>query len=99
MRRVQYVSGIYGMVAAPDKTTLLHPVVGRFTTGQTIRVVQPAEVMQTTPWILEENKSCGLRTTYDVARGNSNGTLTVRVCWCTIVFRDEVNFAARHFVY
>jgi hypothetical protein len=87
------------MVAAPDKTTLLHPVVGRFTTGQTIRVVQPAEVMQTTPWILEENKSCGLRTTYDVPRGNSNGTLTMRVCWCTIVFRDELNFAARHFVY
>ena len=34
------------MVAAPAKTTLLHPVVGRFTTGQTIRVVQPADRMQ-----------------------------------------------------
>ena len=99
MRRVQAASGIYGMVAAPDKTTLLHPVVGRFTTGQTIRVVQPAEVMQTVPWILEGNKSCGLRMTYDLPRGNSNGTLTVRVCWCSIVFRDDFDFAARHFVY
>ncbi len=77
------------MVAAPDKMTLLHPVVGQFTTGQTIRVVQPAAVMQTVPWVLEGNKSCGLRMTYDVPRGNSNGTLTVRVCWCTIVFRDD----------
>ena len=63
LRRLQAVSGIYGMVAASDKTTLLHPVVGRFTTGATIRVVQPAEVLRTAPWVLEGNKSCGLRIT------------------------------------
>ena len=99
MRRVQAASGIYGMVVAPDKTSLLHPVVGRFTTGSTIRVVQPVEVLRTTPWILEGNKSCGLRLTYDLPRSTSLGTLTVRVCWCTIVYRDEVDFAEKHFVY
>ena len=99
LRRVQSVSGTYGMVAAPDKTSLLHPVVGRFTTGTTLRVVQPAEVIRTMPWILENNKSSGLRLMYDLPRGQSMGTLTVRVCWCTIIFRDEVGFLETHFIY
>ena len=99
LRCVQSASGVYGMVAAPDKTSLLHPVVGRFATGQTIRVVQPAEIIMLHPYKLSENKSCGLRLTYDVPRGKSNGTLTVRVCWSTIIYRDEVKFAETHFVY
>ncbi len=78
---VQSASGIYGMVAAPDKTSLLHPVVGRFTTGQTIRVVRPAEVLTAHPFKLSESKCCGLRLTYDVPCEKSNGNLTVRVCW------------------
>jgi hypothetical protein len=98
-RRLQGVSGLYGMVAVPDKTNLLHPVVGRLTTGATVRVVQPAEVLRHLPWTLEDNKSCGLRLTYDLPRGKSLGTLTVRVCWCTIVYRDELGFAEQHFVY
>ena len=44
LRRLQCASGTYGMVAVPDKTGLLHPVVGRFSTGAMVRVVQPAEV-------------------------------------------------------
>ena len=99
LRRLQTVSGLYGMVAVPDKTSLLHPVVGRLRTGATVRVVQPAEVIHKLPWTLEDNKSCGLRMTYDLQRGKSLGTLTVRVCWCTIIFRDEIGFAAEHFVY
>ena len=87
------------MVAAPSKTSLLHAVVGRFTTGQNIRVVQPADVENVQPWILFDNKSCGLRLMYDLPRGKCNGTLSVRVCWCTIIFRDEVQFAEKYFVY
>ena len=87
------------MVAVPDKTGLLHPVVGRFSTGAMVRVVQPAEVLRTLPWTLEDNKSCGLRLTYDIPRGKSLGTLAVRVCWCTIVYRDEMEFADTHFMY
>ena len=99
LRRLQSASGMYGMVAAPAKTTLLHPVVGRFTTGQTIRVVQPADIQTVQPWILVDNKSCGLRFFYDLTRGKCIGTLSVRVCWCTIIFRDEVQFAEKYFVY
>jgi len=99
LRRLQAASGIYGMVAAPDKTTLLHPVVGRFTTGQTIRVVKPADVSTDHAIKISDTKCSGLRLTYDVQRGKSNGTLTVRVCWCTIVYRDELKFAETHFVY
>ena len=84
MRRIQKASGTYGMVTVPDKTTLLHPVV---------------EVIRTLPWMLEDNKSCGLRFTFDLQRGRSLGILTVRVCWCTIIFRDEIGFAEQHFVY
>ena len=99
MRRLQSASGIYGMVAVPAKTSLLHAVVGRFTTGQSIRVVQPADVQNVQQWVLVDNKSCGLRFMYDLPRGSCNGILSVRVCWCTIIFRDEVQFAENHFVY
>ena len=98
-RRLQSASGLYGMVAVPDKTMLLHPVVGRFTTGAIVRVVQPAEVLRTLPWTLEDNKSCGARFTFDLQRGKSLGTLTVRVCWSTVIYRDELLFAETHFVY
>ena len=99
LRRLQLASGKFGMVAIPDKTALLHAVVGRLQTGGIVRVVQPAEVLRTFPWTLEDNKSCGLRFTFDVARGKALGLLTVRVCWCTIVYRDEIGFVESHFVY
>ncbi len=99
MRRIQAVSGIYGMVAPFEKTCLLHPVVGTFQTGDTLRVVQPAEVVEYSPWILEDNKSCGLKMTFDLPRDKSLGTLTVRVCWCTTVFSDERDFIAKNFRY
>ena len=92
-------SGTFGLVTPCEKTCLLHPVVGRFMTGDTIRVVQPAEVVGLVPWELEGNKSSGIRLTYDVLHGSGVGTLTVRVCWCTAVFRDEVGFVERHFLY
>ncbi len=86
LRRIQAISGIYGLVAPCEKTCVLHPVVGRFHTGDTLRVVQPAEVVEQTPWILEGNKSCGLKIKFDLPRDKSLGTLTVRVCWSTTVF-------------
>jgi len=68
-------------------------------TGDTIRVVQPAEVVVQAPWELEDNKSSGLRFTYDVPHGRGVGTLTVRVCWRTAVYRDEVGFTESSFMY
>ena len=87
------------MVTPREKICLLHPVVGHFQTGDTIRVVQPAEVIRQDPWELAENKSCGLRITYDVPEGHTVGTFAVRVCWCTAVFRDEVGYVGNHFTY
>ena len=99
LRRIVAVSGTFSMVTPRKKTCLLHPVVGRFHTGDTIRVVQPAEIIGQDPWRLEDNKSCGLRFTYDVQQGKSVGTLTVRVCWRSAVYRDAVGFVDRHFTY
>ena len=99
LRRIAAVSGIFGMVSPCEKTCLLHSVVGRFHTGDTIRVVQPAEVVVQVPWVLEDNKSCGLRITFDVPHGKTLGTLTVRVCWRTAVYRDEIGYVETHFVY
>jgi len=67
-------------------------------TGDTIRVVQPAEVVGKVPWVLEDNKSSGLRLTYDVSLpyGKGMGNLTVRVCWRSAVFRDEAGFVESH---
>ena len=99
LRKIQAVSGLLGMVSPREKTCLLHSVVGRFHTGDTIRVVQPAVIIFQAPWKLEDNRSCGLRFTYDVHRGKSLGTLTLRVCWRTQVYRDEIGFDEAHFKY
>jgi hypothetical protein len=99
MQKLADVCGIFGMVTPREKTCLLHPVVGRFTTGDTIRVVLPAEVVRQLPWQLEGNKSCELRITFDVPEGETVVTFTVRVCWCTTVFRDEVGYVEKHFTY
>ncbi len=99
MRQIAGVCGTFGMVSPREKTCLLHPVVGRFMTGDTIRVVQPAEVIGQVPWILQDNKSCGLRTTFDVPHGKSFGTFTVRVCWRTSVYRDEPGYVESHYLY
>jgi hypothetical protein len=37
--------------------------------------------------------------TFDVPRGKSFGTFTVRVCWRTSVYRDEVGYVEGHFMY
>jgi hypothetical protein len=61
-----------------------------FMTGNSIRVVQPAEIVGHVPWELEGNKSSGVRFSYDVQPGKGVGTLTVR---------DEVGFVETHFLY
>ena len=99
LRRIQGVTGVYGMVAPCEKLCILHPVVGSYQTGDTIRVFLPAEVIGNAPWTLENNKSCGLKLTYGLPRCRSLGTLTVRVCRCTTVFRDEEHCVASHFKY
>ena len=99
LRQIVGVCGTFGMVSPREKTCLLHPVVGRFMTGDTIRVVQPAEVLGQVPWELEGNKSCGLRITFDVPHGKSFGTFTVRVCWCTSVYRDEPGYVESQYLY
>jgi hypothetical protein len=50
-------------------------------------------------WMLEGNKSCGLKMTFDSPHGKSLGKLTVHVCWCTLVFSSEPNFIKSHFKY
>ncbi len=99
MQNLAAVCGVFGMATPREKICLLHPVVGRFQTGDTIRVVQPAEVIRQLPWELEGNKSCGLRVTFDVPERHTVGTFTVRVCWCTAVYRDEVGYVEQHFTY
>jgi hypothetical protein len=42
-----------------------------FQRGDTLRVVQPAEVVSQVPWVLEDNKSCEFKMTYDVPREKS----------------------------
>jgi hypothetical protein len=99
MQKLSSVCGIFGIVTPREKICLLHPVVGRFQTGDTIRVVLPAEVIRQLPWQLKDNKSCDLRITFDVPEGHTVGSFTVRVCWCTTVFRDEVGCVENIFMY
>jgi hypothetical protein len=73
LRQIVAASETFGLVTPREKTCLLYPVVGRFMTGDTIRVVQPAKVLGQVPWELEGNRSSGIRLTYDVLHGKGIG--------------------------
>ena len=73
LQQIVGASGTFGLVTPREKTCLLNPVVGRFMTGDTIRVVQPAKVLGQVPWELEGNRSSGIRLTYDVLHGKGIG--------------------------
>ena len=93
LRSLQNVAGVYGMVVATSEVQFPGQLVGHFVGGETLRAVLPRP----------EGKGAlsgyGVKLTYDVPENKFNGSLEVRVCWHSIVYCAEVDFARNNLLF
>ena len=109
LRSLQNVSGRYGMVVPSAAVAFPGQIVGHFVGGETLRAVLPKPDKQGRKercTFREESSSedarsplkevvtgYGVKLVYDVPQNKFNGTLDVRVCWHSLVYLAEVDFA------
>ena len=109
LRSLQKVSGRYGMVVPSAAVAFPGQIVGHFVGGETLRAVLPKPEKQGRKercTFREESSSedarsplkevvtgYGVKLVYDVPQNKFNGTLDVRVCWHSLVYLAEVDFA------
>ena len=115
LRSLQNVSGIYGMAVAISAVGFPGQIVGNFVGGETLRAVLPKPDKQGRKercTFREESSSedarsprkevvtgYGVKLVYDVPQNKFNRTLDVRVCWHSLVYLAEVDFARNNLSY
>ena len=115
LRSLQNVSGSYGMVVPSAAVSFPGQIVGNFVSGETLRAVLPKPDKQGRKercTFREESSSedarsplkevvtgYGVKLVYDVPQNKFNGTLDVRVCWHSLVYLAEVDFARNNLCY
>jgi len=115
LRSLQNVSGRYGMVVPSAAVAFPGQIVGHFVGGETLRAVLPKPDKQGRKercTFREESSSedarsplkevvtgYGVKLVYDVPQNKFNGTLDVRVCWHSLVYLAEVDFARNNLSY
>ena len=115
LRSLQNVSGRYGMVVPSAAVAFPGQIVGHFVGGETLRAVLPKPDKQGRKerrTFREESSSedarsplkevvtgYGVKLVYDVPQNKFNGTLDVRVCWHSLVYLAEVDFARNNLFY
>ena len=68
-------------------------LVGHFVGGETLRAVLPR------PDAKGSLSEYGVKFTFDVPENKFIGTLDVRVCWHSIVYRAEVDFGMKNLLF
>jgi hypothetical protein len=115
LRSLQNVSGRYGMVVPSAAVAFPGQIVGHFVGGETLRAVLPKPDKQGRKercTFREESSSedarsplkevvtgYGVKLVYDVPQNKFNGSLDVRVCWHSLVYLAEVDFARNNLSY
>jgi len=115
LRSLQNVSGRYGMVVPSAAVAFPGQIVGHFVGGETLRAVLPKPDKQGRKerrTFREESSTedarsplkevvtgYGVKLVYDVPQNKFNGTLDVRVCWHSLVYLAEVDFARNNLSY
>jgi hypothetical protein len=69
------------------------PSVGHFVGGETLRAVLPK------PDAKGSLSAYGVKVTFDVPENKFTGTLDVRICWHSIVYRAEVDFGMKNLLF
>jgi hypothetical protein len=108
LRNLQNVSGSYGMVVPSAAVALPGQIVGNFVGGETLRAVPKPDIQGRKERCTFREESSyedawsprkevvtgyGVKLVYDVPQNKFNGTLDVRVCWHSLVYLAEVDFA------
>ena len=115
LRSLQNVSGSYGMVVPSAAVAFPGQIVGNFVGGETLRAVLPKPDKQGRKercTFREESSyedaryprkevvtGYGVKLVYDVPQNKFNGSLDVRVCWHSLVYLAEVDFARNNLSY
>ena len=93
LRSLQSVGGLYGMVVPTAEVRFPGQLVGNFVGGETLRAVLPKQEDK------GSGSGYGVKFTFDVPENKFIGTLDVRVCWHSIVYRAEVDFGVKNLVF
>ena len=93
LRSLQSVGGVYGMVVPTAEVRFPGQLVGHFVGGETLLAVQPKADAK------GSGSGYGVILTFDVPENKFIGTLDVRVCWDSIVYRAEVDFGMKNLLF
>ena len=100
MRRLQMVSGFFGMVAVAKETEQGQDAIHRFETGTNLRVVTSDACLKNAEpgmlpeeyWTSRRGTHGSVRLRFDREKGQPRGTLKVTVVWYEVTFNDRPGF-------
>ena len=109
-RRLQMVSGLFGLVGVSAQTEQGGQNISRFRTGTNLRVCTsdvsfqgapekgPGKVLAEAYWKSRGGEHGSFRMRHDKQEGKRHGTLTVRMVWHEITYRDVEGFEDKYLI-
>lgn len=106
MRRLQMVSGFFGMVAVAKETEQGQQAIHRFETGTNLRVVTSDACLKEAEegmlpedyWALRRGTHGSVKLRFDREKGQPRGTLKVTVVWHEVTFNDRPGFEDEYLI-
>jgi hypothetical protein len=106
---LQQAGGVYSLVAAPKDHDARGSLRG-YQEGDCLRVLRPKDEKEVgivdidvslalPEKLVARYPGYALKLTWDVPVHKTQGILKVNACWHDIVFRNEVGFAERNFIF
>ena len=107
-KRLQWVSGIFGLVGVSQMTEQGGDNVSRFRTGTILRVCTsdvcledapekgPGKILVDDYWKSRKGEHGSFKMAFDRQNGKKYGTLTVRLVWHELTHRDIDGFEDKH---
>jgi hypothetical protein len=111
LKSLQGAGGAYCLVTVGQNHGVRGGTLRGFVEGDNIRVIRPKVVVKARRQsigqsiqeegigIVKRGVGYGLKMTFDLPVGRSVGILTVRACWHDVVFRNELGFTEKTFIY
>ena len=109
-KRLQMVSGIFGLVGVAREAQQGASIVSRFRTGTNLRVCTsdvclkaapekgPGAVLEEGYWKARAGTHGTFRMRYDKEEGKRYGTLTVRIVWHELTYKDVEGFEDKYLI-
>jgi len=109
-KRLQMVSGIFGLVGVSQMTEQGGDNVSRFRTGTILRVCTsdvcledaaekgPGKILVEDYWKSRKGEHGSFKMTFDRQNGKKYGTLTVRLVWHELTYRDIDGFEDKYLI-